>query len=107
MNFSKIKKYITELGNKCVIVEDGEPVLVVMSFSDYENLARPFLPDMLAGAKRAPPAAAREDPVAPPRRQDEWQIADAPETEFISDDPPAVPLARPRLDEIRLEDLPL
>lgn len=102
MDFAKIKKFVVGCGEKFVLIEDGEPAMVVMSFSDYENLAR-FSHDV----KNAPPQAARYEAPTLPSRPEEWQIADAPETELIADDPPPAPLARPRLDEIRLEDLPL
>lgn len=155
MDFARIQKYVVERGDKCVIVENDEPVMVVMSFRDYENLS-----GLAHGTNGAPPKAARRDnAMTLPSRRDEWQTPDVPETEFIvervseeesigfplpserrqqrsltrgtprvctsdtssdntsgqprgtfipEDPPPSPPpLAHPRLDEIRLEDLPL
>lgn len=102
MDFAKIQKLVLAHGEKFVIVQDGEPAMVVMSFSDYERLAG------RAGAKNgAPPIAAHEETLVLPSRQDEWQVPDAPETEFIADEQSLGVAARPRIEEIRLEDLPL
>jgi hypothetical protein len=38
MNLDKIKNLIEKDGGKFIIVEDGEPILTVMSFSDYEKI---------------------------------------------------------------------
>ena len=38
MDLDKIKNLIKKDGGKFIIVEDGEPILVVMSFKDYENI---------------------------------------------------------------------
>ena len=38
MNLDKIKNLIEKDGGKFIIVEDGEPVLTVMSFEDYEKI---------------------------------------------------------------------
>lgn len=110
MDFAKIQKLVLEHGDKFVILQDGEPAMVVMSFSDYERLA-----GLPRGRNGAAPQTPHEETLALPSRQDEWQTSrrdewqmpDAPETEFIADDPAPTPLRRARLDEIRLEDLPL
>lgn len=102
MDFAKIQKLVLEHGDKFVILQDGEPAMVVMSFSDYERMA-----GIPRGKNGAIPPAPHEETLVLPSRQDEWQMSDAPETEFIADDPAPTPLQRARLDEIRLEDLPL
>ena len=38
MKLDKIKNLIEKDGGKFIIVEDGEPILVVMSFGDYEKI---------------------------------------------------------------------
>lgn len=102
MDFAKIQKFVLEHGDKFVIVQDGEPAMVVMSFRDYEQLA-----GLSRGRNGAAPVSPHEETLVLPSRQDEWQMSDDPETEFIADDPPPIGLQRARLDEIRLEDLPL
>ena len=37
MNWKEIEKIIKNDGGKFVIVENGEPSLVIMSFNDYKN----------------------------------------------------------------------
>ena len=37
MDLNEIKKLIEEDGGKIIIVENGEPVLVVTSFADYKK----------------------------------------------------------------------
>ncbi|MEK7099021.1 MAG: hypothetical protein AAB916_00715 [Patescibacteria group bacterium] len=107
MDFAKIQKFVIGRGEKFVILQDGEPAMVVMSFSDYERMATS--PRGKGGSSTALHPAS-EETITLPQRQDEWQMADAPETEFIADEQPAPGTGmapRPRLDEIRLEDLPL
>ena len=38
MELKKIKQFVKNNGDKFVIVEDGEPSLVVMSFHEYEKM---------------------------------------------------------------------
>ena len=38
MNLDEIKNLIKKDGGKFIIIEDGEPVLTVMSFGDYEKI---------------------------------------------------------------------
>lgn len=103
MDFAKIQKFVIGRNEKFVILQDGEPAMVIMSFSDYEKLAAP---SRVRGNGMSA-ASAREEVAALPQRQDEWQMTDAPETEFIADDPSGRVSTHPRMDEIRLEDLPL
>lgn len=44
MDFSRIKKIMRETGDKFIILENGEPELVVISFQEYERLSRSYLP---------------------------------------------------------------
>ncbi|MBZ9572812.1 hypothetical protein KJA17_01295 [Patescibacteria group bacterium] len=37
MDFEQIKNLIPKNGEKYIIVENGKPVLVLMSFEDYKN----------------------------------------------------------------------
>lgn len=39
MDISKIKKLVKQNGDRFIFVENGEPELVVMSFREYEKLA--------------------------------------------------------------------
>ena len=42
MDLNEIKKLIEEEGGKIIIVENGEPVMVVTSFADYtKNKTKP------------------------------------------------------------------
>lgn len=107
MDFAKIKNLVKGNGDKVILLENGEPAMVVMSLSDYEKLLT--LPLGKNGGASAP----HEEALTLPSRRDEWQMPDAPETEFIADDsmpttqPVTARAGRARLDEIRLEDLPL
>ena len=38
MNLSQIKNLVKHNGDKFIVVEDGEPELVIMSFQEYEKL---------------------------------------------------------------------
>ena len=40
MDLSKIKNMVRENGDKVIFMENGEPDLVMMSFAEYEKLAR-------------------------------------------------------------------
>ncbi|TSD02706.1 MAG: hypothetical protein Greene071436_405 [Parcubacteria group bacterium Greene0714_36] len=103
-----MRKLITERGERLVMIEDGEPAVVVMSFAEYEKLAA--LPSERNGHTARSSAPVSEETLSLPSREDEWQIPDEPETEFIEEEhqpTSAVGLPRAHLDEIRLEDLPL
>jgi|AntAceMinimDraft_8_1070364.scaffolds.fasta_scaffold152474_2 translation elongation factor P/translation initiation factor 5A len=38
MNFLEIKKFLKKEGGKVLILEDGEPFLVVMDYQEYQKL---------------------------------------------------------------------
>lgn len=106
MDLSKIKKFIKKDGDKFIVLENGEPALVVLSFREYEKLL---------GYHRVPP----ESPDAgffdfAPEGLDETEFAappDAPHTPpkreaSHAEAAPGRDLAI-RLEDIRLEDLPI
>lgn len=99
MDLGKIKNLVKQNGDKFIFVENGEPEIVMMSFGEYEKLARHdthtrgYAP--LADYARRPPEFS--------------DLADNlfSETEFIGPagiDSPGLPV---RLEDIRLEDLPI
>lgn len=117
MDFIKIKNMVRENGDKVIFMENGEPELVVMSFVEYEKLARLHLsePIHVARAKLNP-------------QMNEPEVRDVDhdrmrETEFLTpiDTGPirtasVVGYNRPmerereepaRMADIRLEDLPI
>jgi uncharacterized GH25 family protein len=109
MDFSKIKNLVKQNGDKFIVMDNGEPEIVVMSFKEYEKLA---------GIKQ--------------ETKDDWEFQDYQE-EFADLDPrglranqlyqenwgyieqsediaPALTesMGLPvRLEDIRLEDLPI
>ena len=40
MDFGKIKKLVKQNGDKIIVFEDGEPEVVVMAFHEYEKLMK-------------------------------------------------------------------
>jgi PHD/YefM family antitoxin component YafN of YafNO toxin-antitoxin module len=40
MNFNEIKQLINSNGEKIILVEDGKPTLVLMSFEDYRKISQ-------------------------------------------------------------------
>jgi len=40
MNFNEIKQLINSNGEKVILVEDGKPTLVLMSFEDYRRIVQ-------------------------------------------------------------------
>lgn len=98
MDLANIKKFILSPSDRLIFMEGGEPAVVLMSFSEYQKLASAWQGNgqIVAG----------HEPLEILSHPEEWAPAEAPETELMSDEmPPAVRTAR--LDQIRLEDLPL
>ena len=111
MELSKLKNLVRENGDKVILVENGEPELVVMSFAEYEKLATLKL---LEVAPHAPQVNSKMQKVEPEVRT---PADDMHETEVVA------PLEiapirtasiqgdkfdRPsRMSDIRLEDLPI
>ena len=120
MELSKLKNMIRENGDKVIIMENDEPELVIMSFAEYEKLARLRLPDQIHGVR------ARSNP-----HEDHAEVRDVDsdrtrETEFLTPidtgpirtasisgyDRPMKPEreredSTTRMADIRLEDLPI
>lgn len=117
MDFVKIKNMVRENGDKVIFMENGEPELVVMSFAEYEKLARLQLSEVKS-TMRAKTNPRVNEPEVRDIDSDRMQ-----ETEFLTpiDTGPIRtasmvgydrPMAREREDvsrmaDIRLEDLPI
>lgn len=117
MDFTLIKNYIRQSGDKFIVIENGEPELVIMSFVEYEKLARLQLPDHRE-AVAAQTRSRMNEPVM--HRTDEDMIH---ETEFLAPAEIAPVRSAPvsgygqimerareesvRTADIRLEDLPI
>ena len=119
MDFVKIKNMVRENGDKVIIMENGEPELVVMSFAEYEKLARLRVKEMV-NSRNETAASRYTEPMS--REPDEEAMR---ETEFVAplgieamqtariphnNAAGVAPVSRndsPRLQDIRLEDLPI
>ena len=118
MDLSKIKNLVKQNGDKFIFVENGEPEIVVMSFREYTKLAHSDsigagVPELYQTDRRS-----QQNRFENAYGESESEVVgeDIVETEFI---PPfsAVPArARQgfgssnlpvRLEDIRLEDLPI
>lgn len=133
MDFAMIKKLVRGNGEKLILMENGEPEAVVMSFGEYARLAGAGAG--AASTANAAPAGAtsisasssisarpfqepevrhateeRFDMPLPPHEENEnYEFESWGEQEPVFDEPPK-PLARDmavRLADIRLEDLPI
>lgn len=115
MDLSRIKHFITRNGDRVLIVENGEPEMVLMSFEEYEKMAD------ASGRGLRPPAAFQTPSAASPTAEDlgffrETKIAadpfDSPARfdELPGDESSASADSRQMFrntEEVRLEDLPL
>ena len=99
MNLSRIKNLVKQNGDKVILVENDEPEVVVMSFSEYERMANGHANTDAAKSKF--PSHATPDDIA------FVDNGDIHETEFVR--PAAMPARQSflRAEEVRLEDLPL
>lgn len=95
MNLDKIKNLVKQNGDKFVFVENGEPEVVMMSWHEYEKIAR----------------SDSNIQMRPNYSGDELELFESPgvsqETEFmapVSAESVGLPV---RLEDIRLEDLPI
>lgn len=99
MDFSRIKNLVKQNGDKFIFVENGEPEMVMMSFGEYQKLSqhgtdiRMRASDMSKGYYRAELADLE------PRGTDETEFM-AP----VAAESAGLPV---RLEDIRLEDLPI
>ncbi len=101
MDFSRIKHLVKQGGDKFILVENGEAELVVMSFKEYEKL----LGGMGGDLRHA--AGTGEFVRDTGAHADNSSFDNLEETEFVL---PAKPNAHKflvRLEDIRLEDLPV
>jgi hypothetical protein len=100
MDISKIKQLVKSNGDKFIFLEDGEPELVVMSFHEYEKLANG------KDYVRSPGFRSRNVPYREefadldPQGLRETEIVTVSESETAGN----LPI---RLEDIRLEDLPI
>lgn len=110
MDFNQIKNLVKRSGNTLILMEEGQPEVVVMPFGAYSRMAD-------AAVSAAEPSDRPINPMTPmteehldaaPGRGLVREADDEAGTEFFADDRHS---ARPphlaRLADIRLEDLPL
>lgn len=96
MDFQRIKQHIQSAGDRFVLVEDGEPSLVVMGFREYERLLQNQ--GINPQAKGFDLVAASSETERRRQWQEEmnaWEVNDLPV------------ISKKRSDHVRLEDLPL
>jgi len=74
MNLSEIKKLIEDDGGKIIIVENGEPVMVITSFDDYKK--KKLEPALKKAA--SPLLEAGEPRPEDSRQEEELKIEDLP-----------------------------
>ncbi len=107
MDFTRIKNLLRGNGEKLILVENGEPEVVVMSFSEYARIAGASAPATHPAS--VPAGHATEERFDMPSH-DEWHGVDTEEeTKLVMDEWPKngayeTPI---RLADIRLEDLPI
>jgi len=117
MELSKLKNLVRDNGDKVILVENGEPELVVMSFAEYEKLARLKLPEAALSVPQTKPKAQNV------QSEVGTSADDMHETEFVA--PLEIAPVRTasihgdefgrqgrggelaRMSDIRLEDLPI
>lgn len=76
MDFNEIKKLIDEDGGKIIIVENGEPAMVVVSFADYKRGRAKATP--LPKEKDQKPLPVDEQDLPPELMSEELKIEDLP-----------------------------
>ncbi|OHA00243.1 MAG: hypothetical protein A3C07_01800 [Candidatus Sungbacteria bacterium RIFCSPHIGHO2_02_FULL_47_11] len=99
MHFDKLKNLVKQNGDKFVVMENGEPEIVMMSFHEYERLMahRSVVTDLSMTTGKNVYRHEFSD----------WDERPLEETEFvdsISSETGGLPA---RLEDIRLEDLPI
>jgi len=91
MDLNRIKNFVKQNGDKFILLEDGEPSVVVMSFPEYEKLSSNGVrPRIDVRSKNPRPSAQLAD----------LETESLKGTEFVAPSPI-------RLEDIRLEDLPI
>ncbi len=110
MDFSKIKKLVQQNGDKFIVLENGEPELVILSFEEYERLLgiqQALKKEVSQPIYYMPPVSRSEQ--AEESRPLDFADLDSnrlEETEFetMAAETARLPL---RLEDIRIEDLPI
>lgn len=69
MDFNELKNLIQQEGGKIIVVENGKPVMVVLSFEDFKARNK-------GGAAQAPPQSSSEEPQN--NNEEELTIDDLP-----------------------------
>ncbi len=110
MNLSKIAQFVKENGDKFILIENGEPQMVVMSFQEYEKIVNGIV---VAGDTRSSAERGKSEP----SKGTVFEAFEAPvvvsaarDKEDDEDDVETVSERRGasvRLEDIRLEDLPI
>ena len=93
MDLNKIKNLIKQNGDKFIVVENGEPELVVMSFAEYEKLVN-----------SRPSGGRLEGNQGPAEPEEDTTSAAIVESIGLPAGLAGLPV---RLEDIRLEDLPI
>lgn len=93
MELSRIKNLVKQNGDRFIIVENGEPEVVVMSFEEYSRMANPALSEK-GGVNGG--GLGHKQAVSPARAKILAEKETEAETEIEIPSP-----------EVRLEDLPL
>src|SRR3989344_8983010 len=99
MDFIKIKNMVRQNGDKFVFVENGEPEAVMMSFQEYEKLAK-------GNGRSLPHDAKVRFRGYGVRTADLWPESFS-ETEFLPSSGAETSNLPARLEDIHLEDLPI
>lgn len=101
MNLDKLKNLVKHNGDKFIFVENGEPEMVMMSFHEYQKL-------LGSDSNLRTHSNDSNDPILPP-----VSYSDHSGAAFESFESPLESLESPmgglpvRLEDIRLEDLPI
>lgn len=112
MDLSQIKHLITRNGDRVILVENGEPEVVLMSFAEYEKMTGVSAAEPRSDA--APRQASFMNPVAEEAGfvretkvwNDPFETPPSPPDDRVSDPAGSQAFSR-RIEEVRLEDLPL
>lgn len=99
MNFVKLKNLVKRNGDKFIMIENGEPELVVMSFQEYEKLSG--LPS--SGKRTVNFGSSNKTGV----EFADFGLGDIEETEFMLPSKTEGMGLPTRTEGVRLEDLPI
>ena len=92
MDLLRIKDLVKRNGERLILIEQGEPEIVMMSFSEYEKLA--------ADSQADNDSLSRRESLETRMKPEEWTDPEAAETEFVTDEAPTAG-QRPRFDPVR------